>query len=137
MFLGYLISSLIQGDMRPSLCEPLLAENVQHHRGELELEETDGQGVEGSGEANTKMRGLEGAEETQMEINPKAAEDAVTCQVKVSSPLSPPPKTNVNFKPLQSPSSPSQRTPESVESSESPTGRNAVAEASKETKAGE
>merc|ERR1711974_92342 len=122
-----------EGDMRPSLCEPLLAENVQHHRGELELEETDGQGVEGSGEANTKMRGLVGAEETQMEINPKAAEDPVTCQVKVSSPLSPPSKTDVPFKPLQSPSS----SPESFGSSQSPIGCNDVAEASKETEAGE
>ena len=112
--------------MRPSLCEPLLAETDQHHEGE---------GVEGSGEANTKRRGSVEAEET--EINLKAAEDAVICQVKISSPLSPPPKTNVHFKPLQRPSSPSQRTPESVESSESPTGRNAVAEASKEKNAGE
>ena len=121
--------------MRPSLCEPLLAETDQHHEGEVELEETlvnEGEGGEGSGEANTKRRGSVEAEET--EINLKASEDALICQVKISSP---PPKTNVHFKPLQSPSSPSQRTPESVESSESPTGRNAVAEASKETKAGE
>ena len=100
MFLGNFISSLIQGDTRPSLCEPLLAESVQHHQGELEA--ADGEGVEGSGEGNTKRRGLVGAEETQMENNPKAAEDAVTCQVKASSPLSPPTKA---FKPLQSPSS--------------------------------
>ena len=120
--------------MRPSLCEPLLAETDQHHEGEVELEETlvnEGEGVEGSGEANTKRRGSVEAEET--EINLKTADDAVICQVKISSPLSPPPKTNVHFKP----SSPSQRTPESVESSESGTGCNAVAEASKETKAGE
>ena len=124
--------------MRPSLCEPLLAETDQHHEGEVELEETlvnegeGGEGGEGSGRANTKRRGSVEVEET--EINLKASEDALICQVKISSP---PPKTNVHFKPLQSPSSPSQRTPESVESSESPTGRNAVAEASKETKAGE
>ena len=104
--------------MRPSLCEPLLAETDQHHEGE---------GVEGSGEANTKRRGSVEAEET--EINLKTADDAVICQVKISSPLSSPPKTNVHFKPLQRPSSPSQRTPESVESSESPT--------SKEKNAGE
>ena len=118
--------------MRPSLCEPLLAETDQNHEGEVELEETlVNEGVEGSGEANTKRRGSVEAEET--EINLKAAEDAVICQVKISSPLSPPPKTNVHFKPLQRPSSHPQRTPEYFESP----GCNAVAEESQETKAGE
>ena len=68
---------ITQEDMRPSLCESLLAES---RRGEMELEEIStvenvteenvnaGEGVKVS---NTKRRrGLEGAEETQMEINP-------------------------------------------------------------------
>ena len=124
----------IQGDTRPSLCEPLLADSDQHHGGELELEETlvnEGRPGEGSGEADAKRRGSVGAQET--EINPKAAEEAVICRVKVPSPLSPPPTTNVPFKPLQSPSSHPQRTPEYFESP----GCNAVAEESQETKAGE
>ena len=115
--------------MRPSLCEPLLVETDQHHQGEVELEETlvnEGEGGEGSGEANTKRRGSVETEETK--INLKAAEDPVICQVKISSPMYP-------MYPL-SPLSPPQRTPESFESPKSPTCRNAIAEASK-PKAGE
>ena len=143
---------ITQEDMRPSLCESLLAES---RRGEVELEEIStvenvneenvteeistvenvteenvnaGEGVKVSGgKTNTKRRrGLEGAEETQMEINPhiqKASQLA-------GSALSPQPKTDVTCK---CPSSP----PQSFESSQSPTGVDAFLGASKETKAGD
>ena len=124
---------ITQEDMRPSLCESLLAES---RRGEVELEEIStvenvteenvnaGEGVKVS---NTKRRrGLEGAEETQMEINPHIQK----ARQLAGSALSPQPKTDVTCK---WPSSP----PQSFESSQSPTGGDAFLGASKETKAGD
>ena len=124
---------ITQEDMRPSLCESLLAES---RRGEVELEEIStvenvteenvnaGEGVKVS---NTKRRrGLEGAEETQMEINPHIQK----ARQLAGSALSPQPKTDVTCK---CPSSP----PQSFESSQSPTGVDAFLGASKETKAGD
>jgi len=114
-----------QGETRPSMCEPLLAENDQHR--EVALEETPVDDAQVGEEANTKRRGLVGAGDTRMETNPKAAEDALTCQEKVSSPpMSPPPKTDVPFKPFESPSSPPQKTFESSQSPPQKTGCNAV-----------
>ena len=143
---------ITQEDMRPSLCESLLAES---RRGEVELEEIStvenvneenvteeistvenvteenvnaGEGVKVS---NTKRRrGLEGAEETPMEINPHIQKERQLAE----SALSPQPKTDVTCK---CPSSPPQRNPQSFESSQSPTGSDAFLGASKETKAGD
>ena len=122
---------ITQEDMRPSLCESLLAES---RRGEVELEEIStvenvteenvnaGEGVKVS---NTKRRrGLEGAEETPMEINPHIQKERQLAE----SALSPQPKTDVTCK---CPSSPPQRNPQS------PTGVDAFLGASKETKAGD
>ena len=122
---------ITQEDMRPSLCESLLAES---RRGEVELAEIStvenvteqnvnaGEGVKVS---NTKRRrGLEGAEETQMEINPHIQKERQLAE----SALSPQPKTDVTCK---CPSSPPQRNPQS------PTGVDAFLGASKETKAGD
>ena len=107
------------------MCEPLLAENDQHR--EVALEETPVDDAQVGEEANTKRRGLVGAGDTRMETNPKAAEDALTCQEKVSSPpMSPPPKTVVPFKPFESLSSPPQKTFESSQSPPQKTGCNAV-----------
>ena len=133
---------ITQEDMRPSLCESLLAES---RRGEVELEEIStvenvneenvteenvnaGEGVKVSGrKTNTKRRrGLEGAEETQMEINPHIQK----ARQLAGSALSPQPKTDVTCK---WPSSP----PQSFESSQSPTGDDAFLGASKETRAGD
>ena len=132
---------ITQEDMRPSLCESLLAES---RRGEVELEEIStvenvteenvnaGEGVKASGgKTNTKRRrGLEGAEETPMEINPHIQKERQLAE----SALSPQPKTDVTCK---CPSSPPQRNPQSFESSQSPTGSDAFLGASKETKAGD
>ena len=119
--------------MRPSLCESLLAES---RRGGVDLEEISpvenvteqnvnaGEGVKVT---NTKRRrGLEGAEETQMEINPHIQK----ARQLAGSALSPQPKTDVTCK---WPSSP----PQSFESSQSPTGDDAFLGASKETRAGD
>ena len=118
--------------MRPSLCESLLAES---RRGDVELEEisigenvieenvNDGGCVKVSGRTNTK-RGLERAEERQMEINPHIQK----ARQLAGSALSPQPKTDVTCKwPSSPPKSPSQ----------SPTGVDAFLGASKETKAGD
>ena len=125
----------MQGDTRPSLCEPLLAETDQHCQGEVALEETpvnDAQVGDASEEANTKRRGLVGTGDTRTEMDPKSAEDALKCQEKISSPpMSHPPKTDVPFMPFHPPS-PLQNPFESIESSQSPqspphkTGCNAV-----------
>ena len=126
---------ITQEDMRPSLCESLLAES---RRGEVELAEIStveniteqnvnaGEGVKVSGgKTNTKRRrGLKGAEETQMEINPHIQKERQLAE----SALSPQPKTDVTCK---CPSSPPQRNPQS------PTGVDAFLGASKETKAGD
>ena len=101
------------------MCEPLLADNDQHR--EVALEETPVDDAQVGEEADTKRRGLVGAGDTRMEINPKAAEDALTCQEKICSlPMSPPPKTDVPFKSFQRPSSPPQKTFESSQSPQSP-----------------